>query len=246
MNQVSFIQNLYDRRAPSYDQWFDGFWVKYQKRVEREVSHLLTQLREPIRLLDMGCGSGSRLARIFETCPDKVFKSVLAGDISWGMIQQAQEHTQNLPVSLFQGKLEELPLQSDSIDVILLLYSVLGCLIDSKSRVRALAECHRVLRKGGMIILDLLSRDHVFYQGRKDAFEKAKQFKLKQGLEWSEGDLLFEEEVGQVVLNHGFNFDEIEKLSKLFFRKSKWQCFDTEEGLDSNENKGHFFGVLEK
>lgn len=244
MNQTSFTRRLFDERAPIYDEWVSGFWAGYRQRIDEEIKKNLSRIRPPIRLLDIGCGTGSRLKEILGYFPRENFSLVAAGDLSRGMIEQARKKITEPSVLLFQGSITALPFPAKQFDVVLALYAVLGCLADSEMRRRALEECHRVLKPGGFLLLDVLNRNHSFYRENPSYFDAARNFKKTQAWTWSEGDLLVEKEPGKVSLNHGFDRKELNDLSLPLFSRGDWRCFDTETGKDGDD--GHFFGTLEK
>jgi ubiquinone/menaquinone biosynthesis C-methylase UbiE len=244
MKQAAFTQRLFDERASVYDEWVSGFWTGYQRRIDEEIKKILSRIGPLIRLLDIGCGTGSRLKQILLDLPQENFSVIAAGDLSRGMVEQAQKKLRGSSILLFQGSITDLPFPDNQFDVALALYAVLGCLADLRQRRRALKECHRVLKSGGFLMLDVLNRNHSFYRENPAYFEAARNFKREQDWTWSEGDLLVEKEPGKVSLNHGFDQEELNNLSFPLFQGGNWRCFDTETG--EADPDGHFFGILEK
>lgn len=246
MKPAKFVQELFDQRSSVYDEWIEGFWTGFRRRVDAEIKKILAKKKTPLSLLDIGCGTGSRLKSLLAEFPQSRFSRICAGDLSLGMMSQARRALSGLPVMLFQGSMDSLPFADRSFDVVLALFAVLGCLPHDSARRQALRECQRVLKPGGHLILDVLSRRHPFYRENPKFFSDARRFKEEQGWPWSEGDLLVEKEPGRPSLNHGFDQLELEALGEPLFGKWSWRCYNTESGRSCDEAQGNFLGILQK
>ncbi|WP_119065359.1 class I SAM-dependent methyltransferase [Aggregatilinea lenta] len=97
------------------------------------------------RVLDVGAGSGS----YFEPVQARLSQGLhVAGDLSFGMAQQAHQRAADLPTSVLNFDVQQLPFADASFDVVLanhMLYHVPD--LDA-----ALAEIRRVLREDGCLI----------------------------------------------------------------------------------------------
>jgi SAM-dependent methyltransferase len=93
------------------------------------------------RWLDLGCGTGWTLEALRHLGLDR---RVLGVDISFGMLAYARR--KGMPVAL--GDVGALPVASASIDVVL----ARGVLHHLEDLPGALAEIHRVLRPGGLMV----------------------------------------------------------------------------------------------
>lgn len=246
MKPARFVQELFDQRSSVYDQWIQGFWTGFRQRVDREIIKILTKKKPPIALLDIGCGTGSRLKSLLSELPASRFSQVCAGDLSSGMMREAKRALAGLPVMLFQGSMDSLPFADRSFDAVIALFAVLGCLPHQQARITALRECRRVLKPGGHLILDVLSRNHPYYRENPKFFSDARRFKEERGWPWSEGDILVEKEPGRPSLNHGFEKTELEALTAPLFAKRSWSCYNTETGEACGETEGNFLGILQK
>jgi ubiquinone/menaquinone biosynthesis C-methylase UbiE len=244
VSQNRFIQELFDGRAPVYDEWVGGFWKAYAERIDRETLSVLLEKKGPVSLIDIGCATGSRLKRLLDAAPSLQLGELAATDISHGMMAEARKNLASFKANLFQADATSLPVESKSYDVALMLYAVLGCLPGNEARRSALAECARILKPGGILVIDVLSRSHEFYLKNPEFFERARAYKAERNWTWEEGDLLVEVEPGRPSLNHGFLREELESLAKGLFSRSEWRCYDTETGAPSDESSGHFFGIL--
>lgn len=102
----------------------------------------------PIRVLDVGCGTGVFAARIREACPNaKVWGIDLVSDMLTKGTDRWRHHAgQVLPV---QGDSERLPFASGAFDVV----TCANSFHHYPRQDRAVAEMHRVLRPGGRLML---------------------------------------------------------------------------------------------
>lgn len=123
--------------------------------------HVLASLRaaDPaFNLLDAGCGSGGMLARIREQFP----QATLAGlDFSARALELTEQRKIN--ARLVQGRADQLPFCDGEFDVVLSLDVLVLHGVNEKEAVR---EMHRVLRKGGMLIVNVAAFD--FLRGSHD------------------------------------------------------------------------------
>jgi malonyl-CoA O-methyltransferase len=101
----------------------------------------------PRRILDLGCGTGWFTRKIAQTWPCQV----TGVDLSPGMIKQASERSEQ-GIELMVADAESLPVPSNSFDVVFSNLMVQWC--DDPRTV--FAECRRVLRPGGRLVLSTL------------------------------------------------------------------------------------------
>lgn len=114
------------------------------------------------RILDAGCGTGSYLAAL----AGQVGR--LDGlELSAGMLEKATgKLARHTNVKLVQGSVLEVPFDAGTFDAVLV-NQVLHHLDEGRDSAfpnvrRALAECHRVLKGGGAIVLNTCSQEQVF------------------------------------------------------------------------------------
>jgi SAM-dependent methyltransferase len=136
-------------RAEQRHFWFRGF-----RRFVRPFLHQATAGLSSPTLLDCGCGTGANLTFLRE------FGTPIGIDLTWRGLQFA--HGNGAP-RLARATVASLPFLSSSIDVAVS-FDVLYCLTDDDEG-RAIAEMHRILRRGGAVIvnaaaLDMLKGDH--------------------------------------------------------------------------------------
>lgn len=103
---------------------------------------------KPLRILDIGCGTGVFAGRIREALPNA---RVWGLDLVAGMLEQGMPRWRHHAgaVQPVQGDSENLPFRSDSFDVV----TCANSFHHYPHQDRAVAEMHRVLAPGGRLIL---------------------------------------------------------------------------------------------
>ena len=97
-------------------------------------------------VLEIGFGSGLNLAHYDPAAVRKVWALEPAAEM-WALAQEAVRRSA-LPVELLQVSAEEIPLPDESVDTVLMTYTL--CTIPDAPR--AIAEARRVLRPGGRLL----------------------------------------------------------------------------------------------
>ena len=100
-------------------------------------------------VLEVACGTGPGLGYL-----STLSKSVTAGDYSTDILRLTKNHYLD-KVSLSRFDAQELPYRNDSFDV-LILFEAIYYLPSAK---RFVAECQRVLKKDGMVLVATANRD---------------------------------------------------------------------------------------
>jgi ubiquinone/menaquinone biosynthesis C-methylase UbiE len=119
---------------------------------------LLPALLDPgVTVGDLGCGSGRLAATIAPYA-----RSVVAVDASPEMLEVARQRLSGFGnVEVVEGRIEELPLEAESLDLALVVH-LLHHVADPSA---ALAEVARVLRPGGrLVIADVLPHPYEEYR----------------------------------------------------------------------------------
>jgi ubiquinone/menaquinone biosynthesis C-methylase UbiE len=131
------VKQYYDKRAPEYDEWWLGlgkFGERERPGWDEELAEVAALLRglEPVRTLDVACGTGF----ITQHLPGEV----VGLDQSSRMLAEAGR---KLPEGTFvQGDALELPFPDASFGR--LFTSYFYCHLEEEQRVRFLAEARRV------------------------------------------------------------------------------------------------------
>jgi ubiquinone/menaquinone biosynthesis C-methylase UbiE len=143
--------DAFDRRAESYDRGPLGTW--HRLVVERTASIALAAVATPTRVLDVGCGTGLLLELLAARLPETV---ELAGvDPAQGMVARSRERlVGDRRVAVEHAAAELLPFDAGSFDLM-----VSSMSFDHwKDQPAGLAECRRVLRDDGrLVVADLLA-----------------------------------------------------------------------------------------
>jgi len=106
--------------------------------------------RRPLRILDVGCGTGRALWQIARAVPGQQYFGV---DLSPYYIEEARKVLAGVPeVSLLAEDAEQLPFQDASFDVITSCF--LFHELPRNVRPRVLAELFRLLRPGGLFVCE--------------------------------------------------------------------------------------------
>jgi ubiquinone/menaquinone biosynthesis C-methylase UbiE len=135
----------FGRRAQSYDQGWRG---RLHHEIADRVARLaLGHVPEPVRVLDIGCGTGYLLGVLAARAPQA---EVLAGiDASPGMIGAARGAAADDRLRFMVGGAERLPWPAATFDLVVSTTS-----FDHwADQQQGLAECARVLMPGGWLVL---------------------------------------------------------------------------------------------
>ena len=124
----------------------------------REVAGVmeLCGLPQGARILDAPCGWG-RHTSLFAEAGLVAF----GADISLPLLHRTRRSTRALPVRFAAADLRALPYRSGSFDAVVNLFTSLGLFLDDAEDLRALGEALRVLRPGGIFLLESMHRDDV-------------------------------------------------------------------------------------
>ena len=157
------LKSVLAKRRSKSEEFFasaSGQWDHLREELfgDRFHLHALLSLIDPgITVGDLGCGTG----QVSQLIAPHVAR-VIAVDGSTDMVQAARKRLKGLhQVDVRRGDMEALPIDDDQLDaavVVLVLHHV-------PDPARALVEVHRVLKRGGrVLIVDMLPHDRVDYQ----------------------------------------------------------------------------------
>lgn len=119
----------------------------FYQHILDELQDLLQALPEEQTILDVACGEGYYARKIQEEFPNK---EIYAFDLSKDSIQLAAKSDQSFAVKWFVGDLAHLPVQDQSMDVLLDIFSPANY-----------HEFQRVLKKEGLIIKVIPTENHL-------------------------------------------------------------------------------------
>jgi SAM-dependent methyltransferase len=126
------------------------------------------------RVLDAGCGNGNLLLRALgdERCGGKITE-IVGMDFSRNMLSRAACRVEGDARSGFlQGSVTSLPFRDGSFDRVTS-SGVLTCLPTVRDAAAALLEFNRVLRPGGILVVDFFNRISHYTLVRKHLFGEA-------------------------------------------------------------------------
>jgi SAM-dependent methyltransferase len=132
------------------DEWLLLATTVDPERTERETAFLAEQLPAGGRVLDLACGTGRIAAPLAE-----LGFEVAGLDISRRALAVAAERAPQL--DLRHGDLRELPWPDESFDAVINLWTAFGYFETQGEDERALAEIARVLRPGGIFLIDTVN-----------------------------------------------------------------------------------------
>lgn len=115
---------------------------------------------EPAVVLDLGCGTGELTKKLKTRYPEA---KILGMDISREMLDAMPD----FPVSVIQADAHQLPLASQSVDLVVGNFLLPWC----EDGLAVLKECHRILKPQGVLIFTALGPDTM--QEYRDYIEKA-------------------------------------------------------------------------
>jgi ubiquinone/menaquinone biosynthesis C-methylase UbiE len=149
------VRQVYDSIASHYAQLYEGVGPLphfYQTRL-RLVARLLKR-QQPGIVLDVGSGPGV----IGDYVRSLGFRYV-GSDISMGMARECGRRAKADPGRFSAAATADaLPFTDSAFDVV----TVLGSLEYMEAPDRALAECRRVLRPGGLLVVSLLNKSSLY------------------------------------------------------------------------------------
>lgn len=146
------------RPARIYDRL--GGWYEWLSSGEETVVQQAIDLLNPRRgeaILEIGCGPGKALRRMGSRL-ELAAGSVTGMDLSWRMAQRALQRCQSSQVSclVVQADARCLPSADERFDAILMTFTLE--LFPEYERQLALAECRRVLKTGGRMVVASLAQ----------------------------------------------------------------------------------------
>lgn len=126
-------------------------------RAKKEAAHIgmllhMYQDRQTARILNVGCGLGRHDSGL-----RKLGYAVNGIDISSEFIRMARTRNPGFERLYKVGSMISLPYKGDSFDAVLCLFSTFNIPEDPQN-VKALKEFRRVLKRGGLLIMDLQTK----------------------------------------------------------------------------------------
>lgn len=153
-NKINSIADGYNSLAEEWDRRFENPTIQYRRSIKFNI--ISKNIKEGNKVLDVGCGSGRHTFFLLEKgC------SVTGIDISQKMLEVLKRKTEErkYSLSLFLADCNNLPLETESFDVVVSIY---GSLTHLRNPIRCIQEMKRVLKKGGKIVVGVENKWALF------------------------------------------------------------------------------------
>jgi len=142
------MADFFNRRSDSYDEHMRRSVASFETFYEA-VAQSIPRTEEPLRILDIGCGTGLELGPIFERVPHAQVTGI---DLSEQMLAQLREkHADRLPqMTLIHGSYLETPLGESEYDYALSVMTLHHLLPDRKRQLYG--RIYQALKDGGKYV----------------------------------------------------------------------------------------------
>ena len=150
------VRERFDRIADTYDDTIVRRREVYNDAVDQMVAARCPRpVDRPVRLLDAACGTGARWEHL---------RTLLPHACAWGLDASenmcALARQRDCFEDVAHADLTRLPWPDDHFDVITCLFFSFCYLTSDPARLGALQEMRRVLRPGGLLVVDVINVWH--------------------------------------------------------------------------------------
>ena len=155
-NKISFYKEYKDKLAERAD-----FTADTEK--ELEILENIFQKNKAQKVLDAGGGEG----RIAIPLANKGYETInldSSEDLILKMNEKQKEIGDSKKVFGVVGDLKNMPIESDSQDAVTFNWHILSDILGKKAKKKTLDEAYRVLKVGGVIVLDIPDREGGSYE----------------------------------------------------------------------------------
>lgn len=234
MRFVSYMSKSLDISEKTWDAIADSFDLTRKKPWKQVVSFI--QSIAPIdNLLDIGCGNGRHIIS-----SSSMVKNVIGIDISTNLLKITKRHILKQEirnVSLIHASSLDIPIASNSVDVILYIAS-LHNISGQTNRLISLRELRRILKSQGKAMISVWSQDQPRF--KKQIQQSVQSQNSEMGdifVHWRQHDL------NVPRFYHLYNKKEfIEDI-----RKARLRIINIEEiQLSSKTVNDNYFAIVEK
>ena len=156
------------------DEWLQLATTRDAARTEEEVAFVAAQIPPGARILDLACGTG----RIAIPLARRGF-GIAGLDIAERVLAVARAEAPELDFR--QGDMRELPWEDGSFDAAINMWTAFGYFETQAEDERVLDEVARVLRPGGVFIIDTVNQTGLMRQFRGQSWQE-----LPDGSLWLE------------------------------------------------------------
>jgi demethylmenaquinone methyltransferase / 2-methoxy-6-polyprenyl-1,4-benzoquinol methylase len=213
------ISKMFDDIASKYDFLNHLFTMNQDKKWRREIiKYLKTLNRNYTNVLDIASGTGDLTMELFKLNP----KKVLSCDISEKMLEVQKKKIKSEKLKIDVADVEELPYESNSIDLVTIGFGVRN--FDDLEK--SLKEIHRVLSKNGIfVVLEMFSRN------KKDGAFDVYFNKLVP-------------KIGNKISKNSYAYNYLFKSVNSFYNVDDFNKIISENGFKEIHFKNNFLGVV--
>jgi len=162
MREILSAKDFFDKLAPYYDVIYKE---RFKEKTKEEVTFIQNFLHKKATLLDIACGTARHLIEL----KTKGYE-VMGIDLSSNILQIARNKIKNLKlnIKLIQADMKNLPLLTQSVDMIICLFSSFCHLVTQDDQQKGVNEIYRVLKDEGIVILDVANWHWLIKQWNKE------------------------------------------------------------------------------
>jgi ubiquinone/menaquinone biosynthesis C-methylase UbiE len=159
----AFEMNVFDEMGVYWAE------IAEKNQTESQIQFLKKHLKPEGYILDIACGTGRHSIPL-----SKQGYCMVGLDVSVNLLRIAKQHIDQFQV--VKGDMRFLPFKADVFAAAVSMDTSFGYLPSQKDDVQSLADCRRVVRKGGILIVDLFNREKLI----------AKYKEKNQSVQWKE------------------------------------------------------------
>lgn len=161
--------NIFDRMGTFWEE------IAEKSHTEEQVEFLKKQILPEANILDLACGTGRHTIAL-----KKAGFDVVGMDISTNLLNLAKKLARK--IDLIKGDLRSLPFKENAFKSLISMDTSIGYLPSEKEDKTGLIEARRVLKKNGVIIIDVFNQSHLMnkYYFEKNSCSEYPSFFLEQ------------------------------------------------------------------
>jgi ubiquinone/menaquinone biosynthesis C-methylase UbiE len=161
--------NIFDRMGTFWEE------IAEKSQTEEQVEFLKKQILPEAYILDLACGTGRHTVAL-----KKAGFDVVGMDISTNLLNLAKKCTGK--IDLIKGDLRSLPFKENAFKSLISMDTSIGYLPSENEDKTGLTEARRVLKKDGIIIIDVFNQSHLMkkYYFEKNSCSEYPSFFLEQ------------------------------------------------------------------
>jgi len=234
----------YIKLAEIYDRLMDH--VDYSKWSDYILNLIQTSGREVGSVIDLSCGTGSLINQL-----QGKISTIFGCDNSREMVREAHKKKRLNSDFLFVNDIRRAAIKDNCFECALFLYDSLNYLIDDVSLLNSLAEIHRILKKNGLFIFDVVSENHCiehygdFHESEywgDEGYSRHSYYDSKSGFQFNDFRIVIKGDT--YIEKHQQKVYDLDYL-KSMLSKTKFKIIGTfndffDEETDANQGRIHF------